>query len=443
MNGDAPDTLNVLPDPKLFRVARSLQRIGLILTAGSVLFGLLQLLGLGGSLAAARGALPLMLTSLLCALGLALSGAEADGVAIRYAQRTANLLAIFAASVVVFWSHAGDVASKSQQIIFPPARLAFGFVLLTLIVVLIDKKNWLINRIVDGMMCCLCLLDLLLFADAVYGKFALFGASSPGHNATAFACLIALTVVVTMRQAERGVFSIFLGAGMGSNLARIFAPILLLLPFTWETLNAWMNRNGESHLYAALLGSAAVAVAVGILLFFAWRIGKMENEIHDLILRDEATRLYNFRGFHMLAEHALRLAQRTNVPFSVLFINLENLAQVHSELGPDASAAALREAGEILKATFRESDIKGRIGGDEFAVAGQFDRAGISVAAMRLEAVAATRNARSGRKIPLQLSMGHVTTSGGTTQETLKEMLDRAGQMRNRQESLMKEMLVN
>jgi diguanylate cyclase (GGDEF)-like protein len=254
----------------------------------------------------------------------------------------------------------------------------------------------------------------------------------------AFACLIALTIVVTMRQAEQGVFSIFLGAGMGSNLARIFAPILLVLPFAWEALNAWMSKGGgTSHLNAALLGSAAVSVAVGILLFFAWRISKMENEIHDLILRDEATRLYNFRGFHMLAEHALRLAQRTNVPFSVLFVNLENLAKVHSELGPDASAAALREAGEILKATFRESDIKGRIGGDEFAVAG------ISVAAMRLEAVAAARNAKSGRMISLQLSMGHVTTLGGSTQETIKEMLDRAGQMRNRQDSLLKEMLVN
>ncbi len=60
------------------------------------------------------------------------------------------------------------------------------------------------------------------------------------------------------------------------------------------------------------LASAGVGVAIGILLFFTWRINRMENEIHDLILRDEATRLYNFRGFHMLAEHALRLAQRTN-----------------------------------------------------------------------------------------------------------------------------------
>ncbi len=65
----------------------------------------------------------------------------------------------------------------------------------------------------------------------------------PGRNgAAAIACLIALTIAVTMRQAEQGVFSIFLGAGMGSGLARIFAPILLVLPFAWEGLNAWVNR---------------------------------------------------------------------------------------------------------------------------------------------------------------------------------------------------------
>jgi diguanylate cyclase (GGDEF)-like protein len=444
MNENAPETLNVLPDPRLFRVARSMQRVCLILTGAGVLFGVMPLLGLGDAAATARGALPLLLTSLVCGLSLVLSGAETTSVGLNYAQRVANLLAIFAAAVVVFWSRAAGMASNSSRIVFPSARLALGFVLLTLTVVLIDKNNWLINRIVDVMVCCLCLLDLLLCADAIYGRFALFGASAPGHNTAAFACLIALTIVVTMRQAERGVFSIFLGVGIGSNLARIFAPILLVLPFAWETLNAWMNSaGGNNHLNAALLGSAAVGVAIGILLFLAWRISKMENEIHDLILRDEATRLYNSRGFHMLAEHALRLAQRSNVPFSVLFINLENLSQVHAEVGPNAAAATLREAGEILKATFRESDIKGRIGADELAVAGQFDRAGISVAALRLEAVAAARNAKSGRAIPLKLSMGHVTTSGGSSQDSLKEMLDRAGQMRNRQDSLLKEMLVN
>jgi diguanylate cyclase (GGDEF)-like protein len=181
----------------------------------------------------------------------------------------------------------------------------------------------------------------------------------------------------------------------------------------------------------------------GILLFFTWRISKMENQIHDLVLRDEATRLYNFRGFQMLAEHALHLAQRSSVPFSVLYVDLENLAEIHSELGPEVAASALREAGEILRATFRESDIKGRIGADAFAVAGQFDRTGISVAALRLEAATAARSARSSRPIPLKFSMGHVTTSDMNSPENLRELLERAGQVRNRQESLLKETLVN
>jgi diguanylate cyclase (GGDEF)-like protein len=145
----------------------------------------------------------------------------------------------------------------------------------------------------------------------------------------------------------------------------------------------------------------------------------------------------------MLAEHALRLAQRSSVPFSILFIDLENLAQIHTELGPDAAAASLAEAGEILRATFRESDIKGRIGADEFAVAGRFDRAGISIAALRLEAATAARSAMSSRPIPLRFSMGHVTTTDPTAQETLKDLLARAGQAKNRLDSQFKEMRVN
>jgi GGDEF domain-containing protein len=103
----------------------------------------------------------------------------------------------------------------------------------------------------------------------------------------------------------------------------------------------------------------------------------------------------------------------------------------------------LAEAGEIIRATFRESDIKGRIGADQFAVAGQFDRAGISVAALRLEAATVARGTKSARKITLQFSMGHVTTTGHAPQENLREMLERAGHARNLQESLLKEMLVN
>jgi diguanylate cyclase (GGDEF)-like protein len=145
----------------------------------------------------------------------------------------------------------------------------------------------------------------------------------------------------------------------------------------------------------------------------------------------------------MLAEHALRLAKRTNVPFSVLFIELENLTEIHAQHGEDATASSLAEAGEILRATFRESDIKGRVGADEFAVAGRFDRCGIAVAAMRLEAATASRTSRTQGPVPLRLSMGHVTTLDSSVQESLKDLLQRAGQAKNRMDLQLKEMHVN
>jgi diguanylate cyclase (GGDEF)-like protein len=153
----------------------------------------------------------------------------------------------------------------------------------------------------------------------------------------------------------------------------------------------------------------------------------MENEIHNLSLTDELTGLYNLRGFNLLAEHALRLARRSKLPFSVLFIDLVNLKLINDELGQGVGSAYLAETGELLKATFRDTDVKGRLGGDEFAVAGQFNRAGISVAALRLDAASAALNAEARRQFPLRLSMGYIT-SEGDTQESLQELLSKADQ---------------
>jgi diguanylate cyclase (GGDEF)-like protein len=439
MNEAAPEMLTVLPNPALFRAARWMQRIGLGIAAGAVLAGLLTLAGSAGA-AVARGALPLVLTALICALSLLASSLEGNGSAWVYARRAANVLVLFGAAVVVFWSRAAGVGAQSGNIVFPPARLATGFVALALAVVLVDRKNWLLNRAADVLVGGLCLLSLTLVADLFASWMSGSGGlAQNGISGAALICLIALTGVVALRQAEHGVFSIFLGAGGGSKLARVFAPILVLLPFVWQ----WANSRLNNRVSGLMLASVGVAVALGILLFFAWRMSGMENEIHDLVLRDESTRLYNYRGFNMLAEHALRLARRSAVPFSVLFINLENLAEIHEQLGPETAASSLAEAGEILRATFRESDIKGRIGAVDFAVAGRFDRAGISIAALRLEAATAARNERSRRPIPLRFSMGHVTTFDPEAQETLKDLLARAGHAKNRMDLQLSEMRVN
>ncbi|MBS1802836.1 MAG: GGDEF domain-containing protein [Acidobacteria bacterium] len=435
-----PESLTVLPDPKLFRIARWAQVVSLGVAAAAIVFHLLPLFGLFGVAESARSSLPLVLTGLVCAIRLGLSGPDISGTLVVYVVRIARVLGVFGGAVILFWMRALANPSNPMHPLAPPARIAFGFVVLSIAVLLVDYANWLMNRIVDVLVCVLCLLAVLVAADYFYGRFGVFGSSMGTHSTgSLILCLVALTAAVALRQAEHGVLSVFLGIGSGSKLARIFAPILLVISFAWEALNARIHQ----QFAAGLLAAAAVAVFTGLLLLFAWRISRMENEIHELILRDEATRLYNSRGFQLLAEHALQLAKRNRVPFSILYIEMENLAQIHQEHGAQAAAASLAEAGELLRATFRESDIKGRIGTGDFAVAGQFDRTGISVAALRLEFATAARTSKTQGPRPLKLSMGHVTTLDSTDQESLQELIDRAGQLKNRMGVQMSELTVN
>lgn len=93
-----------------------------------------------------------------------------------------------------------------------------------------------------------------------------------------------------------------------------------------------------------------------------------QAEVHRLSLTDELTRLYNRRGFFVLAAQQLKLAQRNQIPTSLMFIDLDGLKQINDNLGHEFGDAAIIAAANIIKQTFRCSDTLARLGGDEFVV---------------------------------------------------------------------------
>ena len=54
MSDQVPETLTVLPDPTLFRLARWMQVVSLCVAAGAVLFALLPLIGVRSGADAGR-----------------------------------------------------------------------------------------------------------------------------------------------------------------------------------------------------------------------------------------------------------------------------------------------------------------------------------------------------------------------------------------------------
>jgi diguanylate cyclase (GGDEF)-like protein/PAS domain S-box-containing protein len=95
---------------------------------------------------------------------------------------------------------------------------------------------------------------------------------------------------------------------------------------------------------------------------------ELEDKLQAVAITDDLTGLFNRRGFITLAGQQCKLADRSKSDICLLYLDLNGLKTINDELGHKAGDKALIDTANILKNTFREADIIGRIGGDEFAV---------------------------------------------------------------------------
>jgi diguanylate cyclase (GGDEF)-like protein/PAS domain S-box-containing protein len=130
----------------------------------------------------------------------------------------------------------------------------------------------------------------------------------------------------------------------------------------------------------------------------------MEEELRALSLRDELTGLYNRRGFFILCEKQLQISKRQKRRMFMLYADLDGLKRINDTLGHKEGDRALKDAADILRTTYRESDIIARIGGDEFVVISiGTDEENMRTAVSRLKRNIEQYN--SGRKGSYEISM--------------------------------------
>lgn len=154
----------------------------------------------------------------------------------------------------------------------------------------------------------------------------------------------------------------------------------------------------------------------------------MEEEIKALSLHDELTKLLNRRGFLTLAEQQLKTASRMKKRIALLYLDVDNLKRINDSGGHILGDRALWEIACHLRKSFRESDIVGRMGGDEFSVlAMESTKLDATVLVQRLEEKLEIFNARSSAEAGFTLSASiGVYTREPDQPATIEEMLSRA-----------------
>ena len=147
-----------------------------------------------------------------------------------------------------------------------------------------------------------------------------------------------------------------------------FAPDVPIVVLTAEedeeVAVSTVQGGAQDYLVKNEVGPAVLARAVR----HAIERHRLLSALRSLSLIDDLTGLYNRRGFADLGEQYLKLARRTTRGVTMVFLDLDRFKTINDSLGHHVGDRALMKVADILRATFRRSDIIARLGGDEFAV---------------------------------------------------------------------------
>lgn len=99
----------------------------------------------------------------------------------------------------------------------------------------------------------------------------------------------------------------------------------------------------------------------------AVHISSLQAALRSLSFIDGLTGLYNRRGFLTLAEPHIKRAQRAKGQFLLCSADIVNLKQINTASGYDEGDTVLRAVADIVKRSFRDSDLLARLEGGTFA----------------------------------------------------------------------------
>jgi diguanylate cyclase (GGDEF)-like protein len=155
----------------------------------------------------------------------------------------------------------------------------------------------------------------------------------------------------------------------------------------------------------------------------------MNHELRRLATTDPLTRLSNRRHFFSLANAEFSKAQRHNRPLSIIMMDVDEFKMLNDTYGHAAGDKALDILADCCREAVRESDLVGRIGGEEFAICcPDADLQGASVIAERIRTTCERRVVSFGeRTFTFTVSLG--VTCRAKNDSNFDDMLNRADQL--------------
>jgi diguanylate cyclase (GGDEF)-like protein len=152
------------------------------------------------------------------------------------------------------------------------------------------------------------------------------------------------------------------------------------------------------------------------------------RESEQLADRDPLIPVLNRRAFVRELSRVVAYARRYDEPAGLVYFDLDNFKSVNDAHGHAAGDAALHHLADLILANVRETDILGRLGGDELGLilARADEPTAQAKAAQLAELVRSRPLTYGGKSISLSISVGAVSFTGEDGPDEALARADRA-----------------
>ena len=120
--------------------------------------------------------------------------------------------------------------------------------------------------------------------------------------------------------------------------------------------------------------------------------------------------MLNRRGFMEKADKELKRAAKNGQSGMVFFADMDGLKKINDTYGHKIGDIAIKTEAKVLTSAFRNSDIVGRLSGDEFAIVSTgITKKNLDSIRTRIDLLNITLSKEAGLPLSLSLSLGSVS----------------------------------
>ncbi|HEX4007534.1 MAG TPA: GGDEF domain-containing protein [Acidobacteriaceae bacterium] len=199
----------------------------------------------------------------------------------------------------------------------------------------------------------------------------LYWGISAGHMSDSATLQDGLLALVTMLAA----FLLLIDADAETRWPRITMGAFLLVYASVEIARVGIflltqrMPNQVSPLVENMSGLVYVVACAALPLTFIWMMNaRLVEHLNRLTLLDPLTELLNRRGMAAAAEKEVARYARSGRDLAAVVLDLDHFKHLNDQFGQDGGDVVLCGVSVLLRETLRETDVIGRLGGEEFVL---------------------------------------------------------------------------